>query len=51
MVLTGLEADSEYEVRLRAMNRHGWSQLSQPFVFYTSSKYSTVHYSTLQYST
>lgn len=39
MMLTGLDTDAEYEVRLRAMNNHGWSQLSEPFIFSTSSEY------------
>ena len=39
MLLTQLETDSQYEVRLRAMNRHGWSSLSQPFLFTTASEY------------
>ncbi len=30
MDLTGLLSDAEYEVRIRAMNKQGWSQLSQP---------------------
>lgn len=38
MMLTGLDTDAEYEVRLRAMNNHGWSQLSEPFLFSTSSE-------------
>lgn len=38
MMLTGLDTDAEYEVRLRAMNNHGWSQLSEPFLFSTSSQ-------------
>ena len=36
MDLTGLHADAEYEVRIRAMNHQGWSQLSDPFFFKTS---------------
>ena len=36
MELTGLLSDSLYEVRIRAMNKQGWSQLSQPFFFKTS---------------
>ena len=36
MDLTGLVSDAEYEVRIRAMNRQGWSQLSNPFYFKTS---------------
>ncbi|XP_023328699.1 neuronal growth regulator 1 [Eurytemora carolleeae] len=36
MDLTGLLSDAEYEVRIRAMNKQGWSQLSQPFFFKTS---------------
>jgi hypothetical protein len=36
--LTGLTADSEYEVRIRAMNRQGWSQLSEPFLFRTTGR-------------
>jgi hypothetical protein len=36
MELTGLTSDSEYEVRLRAMNSQGWSQLSNPFQFRTA---------------
>ena len=39
MLLTQLETDSQYEVRLRAMNKHGWSSLSEPFIFNTASKY------------
>ena len=35
MDLTGLLSDAEYEVRIRAMNKQGWSQLSQPFFFKT----------------
>ena len=38
MDLTGLLSDAEYEVRIRAMNKQGWSQLSQPFFFKTSGK-------------
>merc|ERR1711983_678789 len=38
MLLTGLDTDCQYEVRLRAMNNHGWSQLSEPFIFTTSSE-------------
>ena len=38
MMLTGLDTDCEYEVRLRAMNKHGWSQLSDPFIFSTASE-------------
>ena len=38
MDLTGLLSDAEYEVRIRAMNKQGWSQLSQPFYFKTSGK-------------
>jgi len=38
MLLTGLDIDCQYEVRLRAMNKHGWSQLSEPFIFTTSSE-------------
>ena len=38
MVLTGLDMGAEYEVRLRAMNRQGWSGLSESFVFNTASK-------------
>jgi len=33
MALTGLEKGAEYEVRLRAMNRQGWSSLSDSFKF------------------
>jgi len=36
MVLTGLEEEAEYELRLRAMNRQGWSGLSEPFHFRTA---------------
>jgi hypothetical protein len=36
MELTGLASDTEYEVRLRAMNSQGWSQLSSPFQFRTA---------------
>ena len=36
MELTGLTGDTEYEVRLRAMNSQGWSQLSNPFQFRTA---------------
>jgi len=36
MELTGLSSDIEYEVRLRAMNSQGWSQLSNPFLFRTA---------------
>ena len=36
MDLTGLQGDAEYEVRIRAMNHQGWSQLSDPFYFKTS---------------
>ena len=39
MVLTGLDMGAEYEVRLRAMNRQGWSPLSQSFIFNTASKW------------
>ncbi len=28
--LTGLEPGVKYEVQVRAMNSHGWSQFSQP---------------------
>jgi hypothetical protein len=38
MELTGLTSDSEYEVRLRAMNSQGWSQLSNPFQFRTAGR-------------
>jgi hypothetical protein len=38
MVLTGLVKGEEYEVRLRAMNRQGWSVLSASFIFKTASK-------------
>ena len=38
MLLTQLETDSQYEVRLRAMNKHGWSSLSEPFLFNTASE-------------
>lgn len=38
MLLTGLDTDCQYEVRIRAMNSHGWSQLSEPFIFTTSSQ-------------
>merc|ERR1719150_953861 len=38
MLLTQLETDSQYEVRLRAMNKHGWSSLSEPFIFNTASQ-------------
>jgi len=38
MELTGLLSDSVYEVRIRAMNKQGWSQLSLPFFFRTSGK-------------
>ena len=38
MLLTQLETDSQYEVRLRAMNKHGWSSLSEPFIFNTASE-------------
>jgi len=37
MVLTGLDIGAEYEVRLRAMNRQGWSGLSESFLFNTAS--------------
>jgi len=36
MVLTGLNKDAEYEVRLRTMNRQGWSGLSDSFTFTTA---------------
>ena len=36
MVLTGLDMGAEYEVRLRAMNRQGWSPLSESFIFTTA---------------
>ena len=39
MLLTQLDTDSQYEVRLRAMNKHGWSSLSEPFLFNTASEY------------
>ena len=38
MDLTGLQGDAEYEVRIRAMNHQGWSQLSDPFLFKTSGR-------------
>jgi hypothetical protein len=38
MELTGLSSDTEYEVRLRAMNSQGWSQLSNPFQFRTAGE-------------
>ena len=38
MLLTQLDTDSQYEVRLRAMNKHGWSSLSEPFLFNTASE-------------
>ena len=38
MVLTGLDMDAEYEVRLRTMNRQGWSGLSGSFTFSTAGK-------------
>jgi hypothetical protein len=38
MELTGLTNDTEYEVRLRAMNSQGWSQLSNPFLFRTAGR-------------
>ena len=38
MVLTGLVKGAEYEVRLRAMNRQGWSGLSASFIFKTASE-------------
>jgi hypothetical protein len=38
MVLTGLDMGAEYEVRLRAMNRQGWSGLSESFIFNTASE-------------
>jgi len=37
MVLTGLDKSAEYEVRLRTMNRQGWSGLSNSFTFTTAS--------------
>jgi len=36
MVLTGLDKGAQYEVRLRAMNRQGWSPLSESFIFSTA---------------
>ena len=39
MLLTQLDTDSQYEVRLRAMSKHGWSSLSEPFLFNTASEY------------
>ena len=36
MVLTGLDVGAQYEVRLRAMNRQGWSPLSESFIFNTA---------------
>ena len=36
MVLTGLETGAQYEVRLRAMNKQGWSSLSDSFYFTTA---------------
>merc|ERR1719220_2355897 len=39
MVLTGLEEEAQYELRLRAMNRQGWSGLSEPFHFRTAGSY------------
>ena len=41
MVLTGLDMGAEYEVRLRAMNRQGWSAFSESFIFNTASEYRT----------
>ena len=38
MVLTGLDMGAEYEVRLRAMNRQGWSGLSESVIFYCASE-------------
>ena len=38
MVLTGLDKGAQYEVRLRAMNRQGWSPLSESFIFSTAGK-------------
>ncbi len=43
MDLTGLQGDAEYEVRIRAMNHQGWSQLSDPFYFKTSGKWSLLN--------
>ena len=37
--------DSEYEVRIRAMNRQGWSQLSEPFYFTTAGTTTTIQLS------
>ena len=39
MVLTGLDMGAQYEVRLRAMNRQGWSPLSESFIFSTAGKH------------
>ena len=36
MVLTGLDKGAQYEVWLRAMNRQGWSPLSESFIFSTT---------------
>ena len=38
MVLTGLDKGGHYEVRLRAMNRQGWSPLSESFTFSTAGR-------------
>jgi Fibronectin type III domain len=45
--LSGLNPDSEYEVRIRAMNRQGWSQLSEPFFFTTAGTASYLSHSSL----
>ena len=38
MILTGLDMGAHYEVRLRAMNRQGWSPLSESFIFTTAGR-------------
>ena len=38
MTLSGLVPDAVYEIRVRAMNSHGWSPLSDSFQFKTSRK-------------
>ena len=36
--MTGLDVGAQYEVRLRAMNRQGWSTLSESFIFNTAGE-------------
>ena len=47
MVLTGLDKGGHYEVRLRAMNRQGWSPLSESFTFSTAGRMSEMFFEML----